>query len=144
MKTHQTVSSSRRKSRKAHFTAPPSERRIKMSSRLSSELRAQYNIRSLPIRNGDEVKIMRGDFKSREGKVVNVVRKKYVVHIERIQKEKKNGQQYFIPIHPSNVMITKLKINGNRQKLLERKNRAKNAEKNKPKIKQSTNMSEVD
>lgn len=38
------VSSSRRKSRKAHFSAPSSERRILMSAALSSDLKTKYNV----------------------------------------------------------------------------------------------------
>lgn len=41
------VSSSRRKSRKAHFSAPSSERRILMSAALSSDLKNKYNVSSL-------------------------------------------------------------------------------------------------
>lgn len=39
------VSSSRRKSRKAHFSAPSSIRRNIMSAPLSKELREKYNVR---------------------------------------------------------------------------------------------------
>jgi large subunit ribosomal protein L26e len=40
------VSSSRRKSRKAHFSAPSSIRRKIMSSALSKELRGKHNVRA--------------------------------------------------------------------------------------------------
>ena len=46
MKFSPNVSSSRRKSRKAHFTAPSSVRRIIMSAALSSELRNKYHVRA--------------------------------------------------------------------------------------------------
>jgi hypothetical protein len=39
------VSSSRRKSRKAHFSAPSSARRILMSAALSSDLKNKYTVR---------------------------------------------------------------------------------------------------
>ena len=39
------VSSSRRKSRKAHFSAPSHERRKIMSAPLSADLRKKYNVR---------------------------------------------------------------------------------------------------
>jgi hypothetical protein len=42
------LASSRRKSRKAHFSAPSSERRVIMSAPLSKELREKYNVR-LPL-----------------------------------------------------------------------------------------------
>ena len=38
------ISSSRRKSRKAHFAAPSSVRRKIMSSALAKDLRAKYNV----------------------------------------------------------------------------------------------------
>ena len=44
----------------------------------------------MPIRKDDEVTVVRGNFKGREGKVVQVYRKKWVIHIERITREKIN------------------------------------------------------
>ncbi|CAG8510433.1 4402_t:CDS:2 [Funneliformis caledonium] len=124
MKFSKDVSSSRRKSRKAHFSAPSSVRRKIMSSSLTKELREKYNTRSIPIRKDDEVRIVRGHFKGREGKVIQVYRKRWVIHIERINKEKINGTTVPIGIHPSNVVIVKPKIDKDRRELLERKNRA--------------------
>lgn len=45
----------------------------------------------MPIRKDDEVMVMRGTFKGREGKVTAVYRKKFVIHIERVTVEKVNG-----------------------------------------------------
>jgi large subunit ribosomal protein L26e len=45
----------------------------------------------VPIRKDDEVQVVRGTFKGREGKVVQVYRRKWVIHIERITREKVNG-----------------------------------------------------
>ena len=136
MKFKSTVSSSRRKSRKAHFGASSTERRIRMSAPLSAELRQKYNVRSMPIRKDDEVQVVRGyRFKNNEGKVISVYRKKYCIHIERVTVEKKNGAIVQVGIHPSNVVITKLKLDKSRRAILERKNRDNTA--NKGKIKQS-------
>ena len=115
------VSSSRRKSRKAHFTASSSERRIIMSAGLSKELRTKHNVRSLPIRKNDEVKVVRGQFKGYEGRVTQVYRRKWVIHIERVTRNKVNGQTIQVGIAPSNVVITKIKIDKDRLALLERK-----------------------
>ena len=125
MKYSATVSSSRRKCRKAHFTAPSSERRKLMSAPLSSELRNKHQVRSVPIRKDDEVQIVRGTFKGREGKVVQVYRRKWVIHIERITREKVNGATVNVGVDPSKVVITKLKIDKDRKALLERKQGAK-------------------
>ncbi|CAH1421208.1 unnamed protein product [Lactuca virosa] len=55
MKYNPRVTSSRRKNRKAHFSAPSSIRRVLMSAPLSGELRSKHNLRSMPIRKDDEV-----------------------------------------------------------------------------------------
>ena len=49
-------------------------------------------MRAVPIRKDDEVQVVRGNYKGREGKVVQVYRKKWVIHIERITREKVNGE----------------------------------------------------
>ncbi|ORX59581.1 ribosomal protein L24 [Hesseltinella vesiculosa] len=121
MKFSTDVSSSRRKARKAHFTAPSHIRQKIMSSALSKELKEKHNVRSMPIRRDDEVMVVRGTYKGREGKVVQVYRKKYVIHIERITREKANGATVPIGIHPSNVVLTKLKVDRSRQAVIDRK-----------------------
>ncbi|KAK2751152.1 60S ribosomal protein L26A [Myotisia sp. PD_48] len=119
-KVNQAIASSRRKSRKAHFSASSGERRTIMSAPLSKELREKHNVRSIPIRKDDEVTITRGTNKGREGKVTSVYRLKYVIHIERVSREKSNGQSVPIGIHPSKVVITKLKLDKDRESILER------------------------
>jgi ribosomal protein uL24 len=45
----------------------------------------------MPIHRDDEVLIIRGEQKGREGKVIAVYRKKYKVHVEKISIDKING-----------------------------------------------------
>ncbi|WFC97989.1 COPII coat GTPase [Malassezia yamatoensis] len=92
-----------------------------MSASLNKELRKEHGIRSLPIRKDDEVIVVRGSSVGSEGRVVQVYRKKWVIHLERLQREKVNGATVAIPIHPSNVVITKIKMDKDRTALLERK-----------------------
>ena len=122
-KQNSAVTSQSRRSRKAHFQAPSHLRRKIMSAALSKELRAKYNVRSMPISADDEVKIVRGKFKGEQtGKVISVYRKKYVVHVERIQREKASGQSVHIGLNTSNLVITKFgKLNKDRKDLLEAK-----------------------
>lgn len=126
MKFNPDVSSSRRKSRKAHFTAPSSVRRKIMSSPLAKDLRTKYSVRSLPIRKDDEVRIVRGKYKDREGKVTQVYRKKWVIYVDRVQRDKSNGASVPIGIHPSKVVITTIKLDKDRRAILDRKDRSKN------------------
>ncbi|BCS04957.1 60S ribosomal protein L26-1 [Aspergillus awamori] len=122
-----SLASSRRKSRAAHFNAPSSERRVILSAPLSSELRAKYNVRSMPIRKDDEVMVVRGSNKGREGKVTSVYRLKWAIHVERISRDKSNGQSVPIPLHPSKVVIKKLHLDKDREAILERVGKGREA-----------------
>ena len=54
-------------------------------------------------------------------------RKKWVIHVDRVQRDKSNGSSVPIGIHPSNVVITTIKLDKDRRAILERKDRKKNA-----------------
>lgn len=52
--------------------------------------------------------VVRGHYKGQQvGKVMQVYRKKFVVYIERIQREKANGATAYVGIHPSKVILNK-------------------------------------
>jgi len=114
-----------RKQRKWLYNCPKHQRHKLLSAPLSRELREKYGTRSLPIRVGDVVRVMRGDYKNTEGKVNRVDRKKYRIYIEGITKEKVDGSTVFVPIHPSKVMIIKLNLDDKwRRAILERRRSA--------------------
>ncbi|KAK9331639.1 60S ribosomal protein [Lipomyces starkeyi] len=121
MKISKDVSSSRSKSRKAHFAAPSSVKRVIMSAPLSKELREKYKVRSVPIRKDDEISVVRGSYKGKEGKVTQVYRLKYVIQVEKLTKDKVDGSSVPVSVHPSKVVITKLKLDKDREDLLTRK-----------------------
>ncbi|KAF6209891.1 hypothetical protein GE061_015645 [Apolygus lucorum] len=126
MKFNRMVTMSARKNRRRHFNAPSHIRRRMMSAPLSKELRQKYHVRSLPVRKGDEVMIVRGHHKSQQlSKILQVFRKKFVVMLERVEREKANGAMIPVGIHPSNLVIGKLKINEDRKKILDRRCRPK-------------------
>lgn len=139
MKFSSTVTSERRKNRKAHFGAHSEARRKMMSANLSKELQARHNVRSMPIRQDDEVLVTRGMYKTREGKVTAVYRKKWVVHVERLAREKVHGTTVPVGIPPSSLVITKLKMDKDRKFLLEAKANNKDGKK-----KDDVTMSNVD
>ncbi|XP_029410746.1 60S ribosomal protein L26-like 1 [Nannospalax galili] len=120
MKFNPFVTSNRSKNSKRHFSTPSNVRSNIMSSPLSKELRQKYNVRSMPIRKDDEVQVVQGHYKGQQiGKVVQVYRKKYVIHTERVHREKANGTTVHVGIHPSKVVITRLKLDKDRKKILE-------------------------
>ncbi|KAI9893793.1 MAG: hypothetical protein M1814_006010 [Vezdaea aestivalis] len=91
-----------------------------LSKPQSKWLTVVQQVRAIPIRKDDEVTIVRGTNKGNEGKVTSVYRLKYVVHVERVAKEKSNGQSVPIGIHPSKVVVTKLKLDKDRDSILAR------------------------
>lgn len=96
-----------------------------MSASLSKELRARHGVRSMSLRKDDEVTVVRGMFKSRDGKVTACFRKKMVIHVQGLTKDKMNGSQVPVGIQPSNVIITKLKLDKDRKAKLEKKSKGK-------------------
>lgn len=111
-----------RKQRKFLFAAPLHLRRKLLAAHLSKELREKYKTRSLAVRRGDEVEIMRGEFKKRKGKISRVDLKKYKVYIEGITRKRTDGTERLVPIHPSNLRIINLDLEDKRRaKILERK-----------------------
>nr|XP_048281319.1 60S ribosomal protein L26-like [Myodes glareolus] len=133
MKFNPFVTFDQSKNCKWHFSAPSHIRRKIMSSPLSKELRQKYNVRSMPIQKDDEVQVVWGHYK-----VVQVYRKKYVIYIERVQQEKANGTTVHVGIHPSKVVIIRLKLHKDHKKILERKAKSRQVGKEKGKYKEET------
>ena len=57
---------------------------------------------------------------------MQVYRKKWVIHVDRVARDKSNGASSNIGIHPSNVVITSIKLDKDRRAILDRKDRKKN------------------
>eukprot|EP00827_Trimyema_finlayi_P001298 TRINITY_DN1484_c0_g3_i5.p4 TRINITY_DN1484_c0_g3~~TRINITY_DN1484_c0_g3_i5.p4 ORF type:complete len:102 (+),score=42.13 TRINITY_DN1484_c0_g3_i5:66-371(+) len=87
------------------------------------------SVRSMPIRKDDEVSVLKGYYKGNKGKVTRVFRNKWCVYIEKLTRTKANGAPINIPIKPSQVAITKLKLYKDREDLLKRKAFKRTAEK---------------
>lgn len=116
------VTKSPSKQRKMLYQAPLHKRQKLVSAHLVKELRRQYSKRSIPLRKGDEVKVVRGKFKKRTGKISKVDLKKLKVYIEGIKRKKVSGEEVPIPFHPSNLIITNpVMEDAKRKKLVTRK-----------------------
>ena len=94
-----------RKQRKALYNAPAHARGKHLSATLREDLRNKLGRRSLPVRSGDKVAVLRGDFKGHEGKVLDVDYTSYKVTIEEVTLSKPDGTATFLPVDPSNLMI---------------------------------------
>ena len=110
------------KQRKMLFQAPDHIRYKFFAASLSPQLKKSHKVKTIPVRSGDTVRIMRGDHKGFEGKITRVDRKKYRIYVEGLTREKVDGTAIFVPVHPSKVMITNLNLDDKwRKKILERK-----------------------
>ena len=98
------------KQRKRLFNAPAHIRHKLMSAPLSHELTASRGAKTLPVRRGDTILIKRGDNKGFEGKVSRVDLKAFRIYIEGLTREKVDGTNIFLPIHPSKVEIRNLNL----------------------------------
>ena len=97
-----------KKQRKYRRNASQHLRKNMMSAHLSDALKKRYNRRSIGVRTGDTVKVMRGDFKGRSGKVLDVNRDDYRITIEDVKKTQSSGKDVNIFIPVSNVKIMEL------------------------------------
>lgn len=104
------ASRQKRKQRKYLFRSPLHIRHKIMSCNLSKELRKKYGRRSFPLRKNDLVKITRGKFKNKKGKISNVDLKKLRVSIEGIQRQKRDGTKINIYFSPSKLQIQELNL----------------------------------
>jgi large subunit ribosomal protein L24 len=83
---------------------------------LSEELRKKYGVRTMRVRAGDTVKVMRGDYKGVQGKVTEVFPDLGRIAIEGLMRKKVNGQEVPVKIHPSKVMIVELNLEDKKRK----------------------------
>ena len=103
-------SSQPRKQRKYRYNAPLHLRRKMLSAHLDKKLREDLGRRSATVIKGDEVAIMRGEFRKKGGKVSKVDMKSLKIYVENIKTKKVSGQEVQVPIDPINVKITKLNL----------------------------------
>ena len=110
------------KQRSRLFNAPAHKRHKLMAAHLAPELMKSHGARTLPVRKGDTVRIMRGDHEGFEGKVSTVDLKNYRIFLEGLTREKVDGTVIFISVHPSKVLIKSLNLNDKwRKRTIERK-----------------------
>jgi large subunit ribosomal protein L24 len=111
-----------RKQRKYVYCAPLHILRKLISVRLNKDLKTKYGKRNIPVRKGDQIKIMTGDFKGKVGKVNKVSLRLQKVYVDGIFRLNKKGNKLTVGLHPSNLMILELNLEDKlRRKILDRK-----------------------
>lgn len=99
-----------RKSRKLLYNLPNHLARRRLSSHLANDLIKKYDRRTMVLRKGDTVRVLRGDFRGTVGKVLEIDVKARRVHVEGVTVDKSDKTKKPRPIDPSNLEITKLDL----------------------------------
>jgi large subunit ribosomal protein L24 len=111
-----------RKQRKYRYNAPLHIKQKFVHVHITKELRKKYKTRSIGLKKGDKVKVLRGQFKKHTGSIERIDLKKTRAYVSGIDITKKDGSKTTYPIHPSNIIITELNLDDKmRQKIIERK-----------------------
>ncbi len=117
-----STSSKPRKVRKGQLNPAKHLRPQGLHAHLSSQLMSKYATRSMTIRKGDKVLLMRGDFAGHEDEVTEVDLDRGWVYVKDVTQEKADGTKSFVPIRASNLEITSLNLDDERrQKILQRR-----------------------
>jgi large subunit ribosomal protein L24 len=115
--TSWTGSKQPRKQRKYRANAPLHLRRKMMSVGLSKELRKKYGKRNFPVVKGDVIRILRGEFKGKSGKVESVSLKRMKVVIDGIYRTKKDGSRTSVDFDPSNLQFKELVLDDKKRRI---------------------------
>ncbi len=95
-----------RKQVKYRANAPLHLRHKMMAAHLSKELQEKHKKRSFPVRTGDKVRVLRGQFRGKIGEIEEVNLQKYKIYVKGIElKKKEGGRAVRYPINPSNTII---------------------------------------
>jgi len=105
-----------RKQRKYRHKAPLHVKSTFLAVNLSKELRKKHGRRSVRVRVGDKVKVMRGSFRKREGKVEEVNMRMTKVYVTGLEVSKMEGSKSRVPLSPSNLQIVDLNLDDKRRK----------------------------
>jgi large subunit ribosomal protein L24 len=111
-----------RKQRKYKANASLHIKKKFVSVNLSKELRKKYQKRNIPVKKGDKVKILRGKYKLKQGKIIGVKLKISKVTIEGIQVKKQDGSKVDVKLQPSNLQIIELNLEDQKRKAALEKN----------------------
>jgi len=103
------------KQREEQRNAPLHKRHSQVMSTLSTELREEYDQRSVRVNEGDTVEVMRGDFAEETGDVVQVNMRDATIHVEGVTNETVDGEEVPRPLDASNLRVTDLDLSDPRR-----------------------------
>jgi large subunit ribosomal protein L24 len=99
-----------RKQRKYQKNAPLHLKAKMLNIHLSDDLATKHKVRRVRVRIGDKVKVLRGKFTGKEGKIEIVDVKNSRVKITGVEVSKKDGSKAKVPVHASNLLLIDLNM----------------------------------
>ena len=105
------------KQRKALFNAKNHQRSKLLSTRIADFLKDDYGIKRVPLRVGDQVRVVKGEYQDFEGEVIELSRKNQRAKIKEAVFEKTDGTQFHPSIHISKLVISKFRKEGKKMDL---------------------------
>jgi large subunit ribosomal protein L24 len=106
MKIEKSVTKQPRKQRLAKYHARIHSMKASLNIHLSKDLKKNLKKNALMAKKGDKVKVVRGDFRKREGKIIDVDTKEGRIYVEGIIRKKQGGKEVPAAIQPSNCILT--------------------------------------
>jgi len=103
-----STSKAPKKQRRLLSSMPLHEKRKRLSSHLSKELREKMKKRSAILRTNDIVKVMKGFFAGKTGKVVKTDYVHSKVSVEKMTRKKADGSEVMVPMKAAHLMIIEL------------------------------------
>ncbi|MFW9845194.1 MAG: 50S ribosomal protein L24 [Candidatus Thorarchaeota archaeon] len=119
--TKKTSPKAPKKQRRRIYKSPLHSHKKMLKCRLDEFLREEYGLRSLVLKKGDLVRVMRGQFRDTESKVVRIDHRNVRVYLESATTTKADGKEAQIPVHPSNLMLVKLEFDDDRKRIIDNK-----------------------
>ncbi len=107
---HWVASTQPRKQKKYQYNMPLHTRGTQLHVHLSPALRTRYGTRSLRARSGDKVKVLRGQFRGKEGKIERISTIYGTVFVSGVELAKKDGSKTKYPLNPSNLLLVELNL----------------------------------
>lgn len=104
------MSTQPRKERYTLHNLPAHKNRAQIASHLDDPLLLKYNTRSVTLRKGDTVRVLRGEYAGTTGKVLEVNTRTRKVTVDGVTVTKAKATQVARPLDPSNLIITKLNL----------------------------------
>lgn len=98
------------KQRKYRMNSALHMKRNFLAAPLAPDLKARYSTKNLTVREGDTVKIMKGEFKGVTGKINGVNLKKSTVYVDGAGRTRKDGTKSFLPLRPSSLMLVEISV----------------------------------